>query len=332
MPAAPGNASVERETAADIPSDAAPDAQAVLALARTRLARELKSLPPWGSPMLRARLFATQTPESGVSHGALVHFIRHAIAQGDTSNAHDLFTLLLQRIEGLNRRWAARTLASGMQNMQNGHEELRQELALRLWIHIGRDDNEAWELFFQRALTFEQRRLGARFLDHRERMRQPTSAAGGAPTQSLGVRRSDTTPTQPARQTRNTWNTFEQALRHSTSLALLPTLPLAELADRRDPFAAAELADLRSHVALLPIRERQATLLRFWCDASEAEIARALGGVTTRTVRNLLTRAYIRLRSLYAPEGNEQGDPLAPGQQTSRVKQEGNPYAEDSIG
>ena len=53
----------------------------------------------------------------------------------------------------------------------------------------------------------------------------------------------------------------------------------------------------------LPDRERQAVVLRFWYDASETEIAEALGGVTTRTVRNILTRAYARLRGGYQPDG-----------------------------
>ncbi len=308
MPAAPKNISAHTAPDNALSEAASPDVQVLLALARARLARELESLPPWGSPLLRARLFAaptSPTSENGSSHGALVHFIRRAVALGDTSFAHDLFTLLLQRIEGLNHRWAYRTLASGMEDRQSGYEELRQELALRLWEHIGRGDHEAWELFFQRALTFEQRRLATRLFDRMERMermRQPTlttnAASGGS------VRRSTLRPAQSLQA----WNTFEQALQRT------PSLTIADLADRRDMFAAAELADLRSHVALLPIRERQATLLRFWCSASEEEIAHALGGVTTRTVRNLLTRAYAHLRRMYAPEVDPQSQQRNGGQ------------------
>lgn len=44
-------------------------------------------------------------------------------------------------------------------------------------------------------------------------------------------------------------------------------------------------------------------ILRFWRQADEREIAEALGGVTTRTVRNILRRAYTLLRERYAGEG-----------------------------
>ena len=61
----------------------------------------------------------------------------------------------------------------------------------------------------------------------------------------------------------------------------------------------AELADLRTLVERLPERERVAVVLRFWAGAGEDTIAQALGGVTARTVRNTLKRAYARLRAWY---------------------------------
>jgi DNA-directed RNA polymerase specialized sigma24 family protein len=68
----------------------------------------------------------------------------------------------------------------------------------------------------------------------------------------------------------------------------------------------AELADLRLLVANLPAKERIAVILRFWRQADEREIAEALGGVSTRTVRNILRRAYTVLRARYAGEGGDE--------------------------
>ncbi|HLY31621.1 MAG TPA: sigma factor-like helix-turn-helix DNA-binding protein [Ktedonobacterales bacterium] len=267
----------------------APDASALIAQARARLTHELESLPPWGSPALNTRLHAA-TVEEGISHGALVHFIRQALRQGEEALAHDLFVALLRRLEGVNHRWTQRivgtmapaspsTRGSARGAVRDAHEELCQELALHLWEHIAREHHEtheAWELFFQRALTFEQQHIGASFL--RRAGRGPVARLASPPAPGSG----------------------ERAFQH-VPIQTLTTL--GDLIDQHDGFAAAELADLRDHVARLPDRERQATLLRFWCGASEGEIAFALGNVTTRTVRNLLTRAYVRLRNAYAKSG-----------------------------
>lgn len=48
--------------------------------------------------------------------------------------------------------------------------------------------------------------------------------------------------------------------------------------------------------------------MRYWQQASETEIAEALGGVTTRAVRYILRRAYGRLRAWYTGEDTEQLD------------------------
>src|SRR5258707_677173 len=70
------------------------------------------------------------------------------------------------------------------------------------------------------------------------------------------------------------------------------------VADPRDNFTAAELADLRALALALPIRERTAVVLRYWQEASEREIAQALT-VSTRTVRTYLRRAHDALRAAY---------------------------------
>jgi DNA-directed RNA polymerase specialized sigma24 family protein len=70
-------------------------------------------------------------------------------------------------------------------------------------------------------------------------------------------------------------------------------------AEGASPYTGAELADLRRMVQQLPARLRAAILLRYWHDATEGEIARALGGVSTRTVRNYLHQGYTLLRGWY---------------------------------
>ncbi len=65
-------------------------------------------------------------------------------------------------------------------------------------------------------------------------------------------------------------------------------------------FSSAELSDLRELVRRLPVRPRMAIVLRYWQDATEGEIAEALGGVTTRTVRNYLRQGHTLLRGWYA--------------------------------
>jgi len=306
---------------------------AAIELARARLARELRSLPPWGSAALLKRLLAPPTPtpqkalgaRSGdvadgpaaappqsVSTGALVHCIRRAQRVSAIDLAADLFVALLGRIEGMSRQWARRAVASAPVDLADAsavREDLRQELTLRLWERIGRGDGEAWELFFQRALIFEQRHVAKTFMARHGYWRDPLSQA---PSRGVAILLSRLTGTltgdAPEGQAGDLPSLVGFGRRDDDG-----TTALVEIADGRDAFTAADLADLRRLVARLPDRERQAILLRFWYGATEAEISEALGGVTTRTVRNTLTRAYAQLRGAYQPDHaahvNEGHDP-----------------------
>jgi len=323
VPASEPSADAMRSTVAAENDDQAPSPApiAIVDLARARLARELRSLPPWGSPALRARLLAPPTPRerpgaaqaddgspseapeqpSSVSSGALVHAIRRAQRLGATQLTADLFVALLERIEGVSRQWARRAVASARVDAADAsavREDLRQELTLRLWEHIGRGDGEAWELFFQRALAFEQRHVATLFLtrqgyQHNPRSQTPARGASILLSRLTSVGAGETAPTRtPASSLRAAIGL------HNNGSSLDP----AEIADAHDDFTAADLADLRWLVARLPNRERFAVTLRFWYGASEAEISAALGGVSTRTVRNVLARAYARLRGEYQPD------------------------------
>lgn len=261
--------------------EAGTPAAELVRLARARLAAELDTLAPWDTPLLWARL-RTRTAQQAVSLGALAHCVRLAARAGDQRAVCELFVRLLERTEALNARWARRTVArtTGLFGAAGAQvcEDLRQELTLRLWEHIVVRDGEGWELFFQRSLDYAQRHVAGALM--RQRGYWPGMAAGASGERARLV---------PALL---------------ASLDRLPDedAPAAEvdaLADSADQFSAADLADLRALVARLPAHERLTVVLRYWDGASEAEIARALGGVTTRTVRNYLRRACTRLRGWY---------------------------------
>lgn len=74
--------------------------------------------------------------------------------------------------------------------------------------------------------------------------------------------------------------------------------------DPADAFAAVDLLDLRDLILGLPPAERMAVVMRYWHEATESEIAAALGGITTRTVRNYLRQARARLREQYRETGD----------------------------
>ena len=227
--------------------------------ARLRLADELRTWPPVTSPLLWTRLQSNlSTPPS---EGAQVHYIRAARLLGEWRIARDMFVLLLQQIEPDCAGWAAKCIARtpGIRGAEGEalREDLRQELALRLWDEIALRSSPGWELFFPQSLAFAGRHVATTYM-----------------------------------QSRGYWR---------TSSALEPARSAIQIAleESPDPFGGANLADLRRLVDRLPSRLRTAIVLRHWQDASEMEIGKALGGVTTRTVRNYLRQGYALLRNWY---------------------------------
>lgn len=250
----------------------------LLALARRRLADELERLPGWKTPAFW-RQVRTEEPGRVVSLGALAHCVRRAAQAEDVPAARELFTLLIGRIERQNLRWAAQTVARTPvlrgDSAEAARDDLTQEIALYLWQRL-RAGGEQWDLFFARALVFAQRHVAAAYMEKRglwprAGVRQPSRIAARLVERLAAAAGEDGTEATDG----------------------------AEPADEAEPLAAAELADLRALVLELPLPERVAVVLRFWQGASEDEIARALGGVTARTVRNYLRRAYTRLRAAY---------------------------------
>lgn len=144
-------------------------------------------------------------------------------------------------------------------------EDLVQELTLHLWEELALRNGEGWELFFRRAMVFARAHVARRYLDRH----------GYRPGQRLVL--------------------FFSEIAASDDDATADGLPLPE---PRDPFTAADLADLRGYVEQLPPRERAVVVMRYWQRAREHEIATGLG-VTSRTVRNLLRKAHARLYALY---------------------------------
>ena len=256
-----------------------PEASTLVQLARARLTNELDRLPQWGSPALPALLRITTRPQPA-SLGALTHFLRSAVRQGDTQMARDLFTALLIRIEALNALWATRTVRRtpglGGSAGETVREELLQELALALWQQIGCGSSEAWELFFFRALGYAQQHTATASMEQRGYWRRDGQQRS---PQALVV-------------------LLSQLGSSSDDGEVMSGADPADPADPSDAFSLADLTDFRALVLALPIRERMAVVMRFWQRAPEAEIADALG-VSTRMVRSYLRRAYDTLRRAY---------------------------------
>jgi RNA polymerase sigma factor (sigma-70 family) len=219
--------------------------------------------------------------EGGVSSGTLVAILRDAVRQRQMAVTKDVFVLLLERTEAANAFWARQTVRRiadiagiATDTAQMIQEDLRQDLTLYLWEEMALRENEGWELFFRRAIAFARAKVATRYLDRH----------GYRPGQRLLLFFSDIA----ASATRTEYT------EHDEDVALDAT----SLVEPRDPFDAADLADLRGYVEQLPPHERAAVVMRYWQRAREHEIADALG-VTARTVRNLLQRANAQLYALY---------------------------------
>jgi hypothetical protein len=255
----------------ELTQESCPPAADLVEQARQRLAAELEEWPPVDSPLLWAELRSRPSPP--LSPGARIHYIRVARTQGRHRLARDLFVGLLEEIETSCAAWArrcvGRTVVIPGNERERLREELRQELALRLWDEVGLGKKLGWELFFPRALTFAEQHVASSLM-----------------------------------QQRGYWPTNNKAQPQCSANRLLIHLQLEERADRQaspmNLFSSADLCDLRELVRRLPVRPRTAIVLRYWQDATEGEIAQALGGVTTRTVRNYLRQGHALLRGWYA--------------------------------
>jgi RNA polymerase sigma factor (sigma-70 family) len=245
--------------------------------ARLRLAREIAALPRWGSSALWDRL-RSHDPQTSASSGALVSYLRTAMRRRDTSAAREIFVLLLGRMERLNREWASRTIArtpSLHAEAATVREDLLQELTLHLWSEMAIGNDESWEIFFTRALSFAQRHIATAFM---ERSGYWVASGVRAPSRGIAIPFSRLA------------TRFEDDERSSDEWP--------QLAAPEDGMVAAELADLRELVSRLPERQRAAVIMRYWQDAQERDIAASLG-VTPRAVRAMLARAHAKLRAAY---------------------------------
>lgn len=256
--------------------DRLPSAGELVARARQRVADELALAPLRTPALLRGWLRVPGRMET-LSPGALTRVLR-AFARGhELALASEVFVAVLERSEGANRRWAAHAL-SGAGAEERGEraswrEDLRQDLTLHLWEQLALRDGEQWELFFWRALDYAQRHVATAFL-RTHGYRAPGTQRPARALAQLVVRLS--------RYDDEDW----------AAAGLDPP-------DPADAFAAADLLDLRGLILDLPPAERMAIVMRYWQEATESEIAAALGGITTRTVRNYLRQARARLRGEY---------------------------------
>jgi DNA-directed RNA polymerase specialized sigma24 family protein len=262
----------------ELAAAALPTAQTLVALARRRLDDELRALPPLTTSAGRRALLA-DLAHGGCSFGVLAHALRAAARAGQMAEARELFMALLRRTDGLNRRWVAMALWKARVSAAERSDyaqDLAQELTLYLWEQLARRDDVAWELFYSRSLEYAQGHVATIYLRRQGLLTDPRAR----------------------RPERGLAPVFSRLTSDDGEDGAAAELPLAAM----PAFSQAELADLRALVTRLPARERLAVVLRFWQQASETEIAVALGGVTTRAVRYTLRRAYARLRAWYAGE------------------------------
>ncbi|HEX9037282.1 MAG TPA: sigma-70 family RNA polymerase sigma factor [Ktedonobacterales bacterium] len=208
---------------------------------------------------------------------------------GNNTLARALFVALVHRTEGLTKQWTRRTalsagLALAPEEWREQARDLTQEQTLRLWEAIACGENEAWELFFGRALVYLQGHIAEACL----RRTRPRVAGRVLPAPL----------------------SFSQLIEEDVAEGVSAEERWRAAQPGMDALRGADLADLRALVERLPERERVAVVLRFWVGAGEDTIAQALGGVTTRTVRNTLRRALKRLPVWYT---GAQGEPEAQG-------------------
>jgi DNA-directed RNA polymerase specialized sigma24 family protein len=146
-----------------------PDAARAVEEARVRLSEELERWPPVQSPLLWALLRNRSLPPP--TCGAQVHFIRAATERGERRVARELFVLLLEQVEAACAGWARRCVlrTPGVSYIERSllQEELRQELALRLWDQIAVQHAPAWELFFHQSLIFAGRHTATAVMQQR---------------------------------------------------------------------------------------------------------------------------------------------------------------------
>jgi DNA-directed RNA polymerase specialized sigma24 family protein len=256
-----------------------PQTGQLIAAARARLNQELAQLPPLDSPAF----WRTLQGDRGdwiASPGALVHVLRETVSRQDEAASRELFILILRCVAAANAAWAqraARRVWSVPAEVRRAIEEdLEQEITLHLWERLALRTAETWELFFRRSLDYAQRHVATAYMVRNGYWRDPQAAQ---PTRGLAIL------------------LFQLALRAPDAGSG------GSDGTQQIQLHTAELADLRRLVINLPDRERIAVSLRFWQRADEREIAEALGGITTRTVRNILRRAYTLLRARYAGEG-----------------------------
>ena len=257
-----------------------PEPADLVARARQRLASELERAPLRSLALLRAWLRAPGRVGT-LSPGALTHLLRLAMREHNLPLASDIFVMLIERVERVTRRWADQAaMRAGIASQDERaavREDLLQDLTLHLWEQLARRDGEQWELFFWRALDYAQRHVASSSLRKRGYWAHPS---GERPTRAFA-------------RLMISLSRYDDDQAHATP---------RDVPDPDNAFASADLLDLRGLILRLPPSERMTIIMRYWQDASEDEIAAALGGVTTRTVRNYLRRAYVRLRGEYGEE------------------------------
>jgi RNA polymerase sigma factor (sigma-70 family) len=218
-----------------------------------------------------------EDPQANIPLEIIVRRLRAVVLRGDVQCRHRLLALIVQRTQTANERWVQRVLQTA--NVLPAEcpllaEDLYADLCERMLHAVLDPRRNFWEVNFLHCLYFERKHVFRSLMMREGRWYNPA------------VEKSERIP-----------HTSLISLDHAISLEHTETMALA-IADPQAEmqFHSLDLHDLLQCVSRLPAHLRTVVLLVFWEGKSEKEAARVLG-ITDRTIRNRLQRAFHVLRT-----------------------------------
>jgi DNA-directed RNA polymerase specialized sigma24 family protein len=209
---------------------------------------------------------------------SIVHCLRIAVSRGDIQCRNRLLALIVQRTQTANERWVQRALqAADMRASECTMlaEDLYADLCERMLYAVLDSRRNFWEVNFLHCLYFERKHAFRSLMTREGRWYNPA------------VEKCERVP-----------HASIISLDRAISLEQVETTALTIADPQADTlFRSIDHYDLLQHVFRLPTHLRAVVLLIFWEGKSEKEAAHILG-ITDRTIRNRLQRAFKVLRAI----------------------------------
>jgi RNA polymerase sigma factor (sigma-70 family) len=223
-----------------------------------------------------------EDPQANIPLEVVVRCLRANVVREDVQLRNRLLALIVQRTQTANERWAQRVLK--VADILPGEcpmlaDDLYADLCERMLYAVLDPQRHFWEVNFLHCLYFERQHVFRSLMMREGRWYNPA------------VEQSERVP-----------YTSVISLDHALSLEHDETMAL-EIADPQAEmmFCSIDRHDLLQFVFRLPAPLRSVVLLVFWEDRSAKEAAQTLG-ITDRTVRNRLQRAFHLLRTTLTEE------------------------------